>query len=62
MVVLTRAAGSYASLGPMVGLRVDPRRERQAPGVFAIRPEVVKHKGGPLQATSALRRGPWGLR
>ena len=62
VVVLTRAAGSYASLGPMVGLRVDPRRERQAPGVFAIRPEVVKHKGGPLQATSALRRGPWGLR
>lgn len=62
VVVLTRAAGGYASLGPMVGLRVDPRRERRAPGVFAIRPEVVKHKGGPLQAAATLRRGPWGLR
>ncbi len=62
VVVLTRAAGSYASLGPMVGLRVDPRRERRAPGVFAIRPEVVKHKGGPMHATPTLRRGPWGLR
>jgi len=62
VVVLTRAAGGYASLGPMVGLRVDPRRERRGPGLFAIRPEVVKHKGGQLQATPALRRGPWGLR
>lgn len=62
VVVLTRVSGGRTSLGPMVGLRVDPRRERRAPGVFAIRPDVVKHKGAPLQVTATLRRGPWGLR
>lgn len=61
VVVLTRSAGGRGSLGPMVGLRVDPRRERRAPGVFAVRPEIVKHKGAPLQAAATLRRGPWGL-
>lgn len=61
VVLLTRAASGRSSLGPMVGLRVEPRRVRRAPGVFAIRPEVVKHKGAPLLAMSALRRGPWGL-
>ena len=62
VVVLTRAAHGYGSLGPMVGLRIDPRRERRGPGLFAIRPDVVKHKGGPLHAATTLRRGPWGLR
>ena len=61
VVVLTRAAGDRASLGPMVGLRIDPRRERRAAGLFAIRPEVLKHKGAPLLAAPTLRRGPWGL-
>ena len=41
VVVLTRAG----SLGPMVGLRVEPRRVRQAPGVFEVQPE-----GKPLTA------------
>ncbi len=61
VVLLTRAASGHASLGPMVGLRVEPRRVRRSPGVFAIRPEVVKHKGAPLLAAATLRRGPWGL-
>jgi hypothetical protein len=61
VVVLTRAAVDRASLGPMVGLRIDPRRERRASGLFAVRPEVIKHKGAPLHAAAALRRGPWGL-
>lgn len=61
VVVLTRAAADRASLGPMVGLRIDPRRERRASGLFAVRPEVLKHKGAPLLAAATLRRGPWGL-
>ncbi|MBA3546348.1 MAG: recombinase A [Nannocystis sp.] len=61
VVVLTRAAVDRASLGPMVGLRIDPRRERRASGLFAVRPEVLKHKGAPLLAAPTLRRGPWGL-
>lgn len=61
VVVLTRAAAGRDSLGPMVGLRVDPRRERREAGLFAVRPEVLKHKGAPLLAAAALRRGPWGL-
>lgn len=61
VVVLTKAASGRDSLGPMVGLRVDPRRERRAPGVFAVRPEIVKHKGAPVLAAPSLRRGPWGL-
>jgi recombination protein RecA len=61
VVLLTRAASGRASLGPMIGLRVEARRVRRAPGVFAIRPEVVKHKGGALIGATTLRRGPWGL-
>lgn len=61
IVVLTRASGEQGTLGPLCGLRVEPRRERTAPGVFAVRPRVVKHKGGPLRTAPTLRRGPWGL-
>lgn len=61
VVVLTRAEAGRDSLGPMVGLRVEPRRERRAAGLFAVHPEVLKHKGAPLLAAPALRRGPWGL-
>lgn len=62
VVVLTRAASGWGSLGPMVGLRVEPRRVRQAPSVFEVQPEVVKQKGVPVKGAPALRRGPWGLR
>ena len=62
VVVLTRAASGWGSLGPMVGLRVETRRVRQAAGIFEVQPEVVKQKGAPVMAGPALRRGPWGLR
>jgi len=62
VVVLTRAVSGHGSLGPMVGLRVEPRRVRQAPGVFEVQPQVVKQKGAPVEGALALRRGPWGLR
>ena len=46
----------------MVSVRLAPRRERRGPGVFAVRPDVLKHKGGPPVAPPPeLRRGPWGL-
>jgi recombination protein RecA len=61
VVVLTRSSGDQGELGALCGLRVEPRRERHAPGVFVVRPQVVKHKGAPLRAARALRRGPWGL-
>ena len=61
VVVLTRAAVDRTSLGPMVGLRIAPRRERRAAGLFAVRPEILKHKGAPVLAAPTLRRGPWGL-
>ncbi len=61
VVVLTRASGEQGTLGPLCGLRIEPRRERRAPGVFVVRPQVVKPKGAPLRTVLALRRGPWGL-
>lgn len=62
VVVLTRASGEQGALGPLCGLRVEPRRERRGPGVFVVRPQVVKHKGGaPVRTGLTLRRGPWGL-
>lgn len=62
VVLLTRSGARRDSLGPMIGLRVAPHRERRGPGVFAVRPDVLKHKGGsPCAPTWELRRGPWGL-
>ena len=62
VVLLTRGSERRGSLGPMVGVRLAPRRERRGVGVFAVRPEVLKHKGGPPCAPPPeLRRGPWGL-
>ncbi|MFZ6179401.1 recombinase A [Nannocystis pusilla] len=62
VVLLTRRSAQRDSLGPMVGLRLQPRRERRGAGLFAVRPDILKHKGAaPRLAASELRRGPWGL-
>ncbi|MCY1058321.1 hypothetical protein [Nannocystis sp. SCPEA4] len=62
VVLLTRGSARRDSLGPMVGLRLQPRRERRGSGLFAVNPDVLKHKGAlPRPAASELRRGPWGL-
>lgn len=62
VVLLTRGDEQRDSLGPMVGVRLAPRRERRGPGVFAVRSAVLKHKGGaPCDPPAELRRGPWGL-
>jgi len=62
VVLLTRGSARRDSLGPMVGLRLQPRRERRGSGLFAVDPAVLKHKGAlPRPAACELRRGPWGL-
>lgn len=62
VVLLTRGSERRDSLGPMIGLRLHPRRERHGPGLFAVRPAVLKHKGAPpAEPAVELRRGPWGL-
>jgi recombination protein RecA len=61
--LLTDRASSVPSLGPLVSLRVEPRRERLGGGRFAIEPAVLKSKqGGALELASERRRGPWSPR
>jgi hypothetical protein len=52
----------HTSLGPLVGLCIEPHRERVGRGAFRIEPRARKDKSGSL-CTLALesRRGPWGL-
>jgi recombination protein RecA len=50
------------SLGPLVGLCIEPHRERVSRGVFRIEPRARKDKSGSLCALATEpRRGPWGL-
>jgi len=61
-VVLLGAAGA-GSLGPLVGIRIEPRRIRVGPGLFVVKHHLLKNKEGlPLEGTAEHRRGPWGLR
>ena len=63
VVLLTEKPTSADSLGTLIGLRIEPRRHREAPGRFRIEHEVVKNKSGaPLQVAPDHVRGPWGLR
>ena len=51
-----------ASLGPLVGLCIEPHRERAGRGAFRIEPRARKDKSGSLCALAVEpRRGPWGL-
>ncbi len=65
VVLLSERDDDAPSLGPMVGLRVAPSRQRRGPGRFVVEHRVLKDKVG--GATSALapaperRRAPWGL-
>lgn len=63
VVLITTKPTHADSLGPLVGLRVEPRRERVGDGEFVVRHHVLKNKsGGPV--TPAIDRfiGPPGLR
>lgn len=61
VLLLTDKAADAPSLGPVVGLRILPRRLRHAPGVFAVESSIVRNKIGlPRNAPAAFCRGPWG--
>ena len=63
VVLLTRNPAHRASLGPLIGLRLEARRQRLAPGRFELGAQVLKNKSGaPLRIASTPHRGPWGLR
>lgn len=63
VLVLTERGSSAESLGPLVSLRVEPRRSRLGGGRFAIEPVVIRSKhGGPLELAPERRRGPWSPR
>jgi recombination protein RecA len=62
VILLSRRAPHEDSLGALVGLRVEPRRERVELGRFAVVPRVIKNKsGGPLALAPQRYRGPAGL-
>lgn len=61
VVLLSEASPSSPSLGPMVGLRVAPERERRGPGRFIVEHRILKDKLGGSAVASDRRRAPWGL-
>jgi recombination protein RecA len=62
-VVLLGAPAANRSLGPLVGVRIEPRRLRVGPGLFVVEHHLLKNKQGlALEGTAEHRRGPWGLR
>lgn len=63
VVLLGAPAGASRSLGPLVGIRIEPRLLRVGPGLFVVEHHLVKNKQGlALEGTAEHRRGPWGLR
>jgi hypothetical protein len=63
VVFLSSRPAGMESVGALVGLRLEPRRVRFAPGRFAIEHHVLKNKPGlPYADAFEPRRGPWGLR
>jgi recombination protein RecA len=63
LVLLTDKPAHVASLGALVGLRVQPRRSREQAGRFVIEHQVLKNKIGTSATTcNDVYRGPPGLR
>ena len=63
VLLLTDKPAHADSLGPLVGLRVEPRRHREPNGTFAVEPHVLKNKSGAPVAPAVDRFvGPAGLR
>jgi recombination protein RecA len=63
IVFLTSKSSTSESVGSLVGLRLEPRRVRFAPGLFAVEHQVLKNKPGlPYAEASERRSGPAGLR
>lgn len=62
LVLLTDTPAHEGSLGPLIGLRIDPRRRRDA-GLLVVDPHVLKNKSGrPCDPRPEFRRPPAGLR
>jgi recombination protein RecA len=60
--ILTSRRDEEPSVGPLVGLRVAPARDRRAPGRFVIEHRVLKDKLGlPTGVAPARHRAPPGL-
>ncbi|MBK8266137.1 MAG: recombinase A [Nannocystis sp.] len=63
LVLLTDSPDRHSSLGPMISLRVAPRRTRSPAGHLAITSHVLKNKsGGPADLRPQLYRSPAGAR
>jgi hypothetical protein len=63
VLILTEKPSHADSLGPLVGLRVEPRRTRKPDGSFCIEHEVLKNKSGaPVSPAAELFLGTAGLR
>ncbi|MEX1362752.1 MAG: recombinase A [Nannocystaceae bacterium] len=63
VLLLTDKPSVADSLGPLIGLRVEPRREREADGRFTVEHHVLKNKSGaPVTLARARFLGPAGLR
>jgi recombination protein RecA len=62
-VLLLSDGPRQGSLGPLVGLCIEPHRVRVGRGAFHIEPRARKDKSGSLRTIAAdSRRGPLGLR
>ncbi|MBN1655371.1 MAG: hypothetical protein JXA30_16515 [Deltaproteobacteria bacterium] len=62
VVCLTDTPLGSASLGPLIGLRIESRRVREAHGSFSLDHLILKNKVGlRLQPAPEHRRAPWGL-
>jgi len=62
VLLLTESDARAPSAGPMVALRIEPVRERRAPGRFAVEHRVMRDKlGGLAEPAADARRAPVGL-
>jgi len=63
LILLTDSPDHHSSLGPMISLRVAPRRTRSPAGHLAVSQHVLKNKsGGPADPRPQLSRPPAGAR
>lgn len=63
VLLLTEKPSHADSLGPLVGLRVEPHRTRKADGSFHVEHHVLKNKSGaPVSPAAELFLGTSGLR
>jgi hypothetical protein len=61
-VLLTESPRTHGSLGTMVSVRAESRRERARRGGFEVHVDVLKDKTGRLDGPYVQpHRGPWGL-